>query len=268
MGRPTDYATLDVRRDGRLVVCTLDRPEHRNAIDAEMHRELEDFFAGLEVDDDCDAVLLTGAGSAFSAGGDRAGMRARVEGRLEDRPGGIFTRGARRLIRNLLAVPQPIVAAVNGAAVGLGATLALFCDVVLAAADARIGDPHVRVGLVAGDGGAVIWPLLVGPNRAKEYLLTGRLLDAAEGERIGLVNHVHPPDRLFDEAHALTQQLAEGASAATRWTKLAVNKELWHRVNLALDTGLALEAVSATTADHREGVRAQFERREPRFTGW
>ena len=191
-----------------------------------------------------------------------------MEARLKDPSAPrINMEGARRLINNLLGVEQPLIAAVNGDAVGLGATVALFCDVIYMAETARIGDPHVRVGLVAGDGGAVIWPLLVGPARAKEMLLTGDLLSAKDAERMGLVNRVVPADQLMPTAMALAARLAKGPTKALRWTKLAVNKWLREQVNLVLDTSLGLEWVSMGLQDHQEAVRAFLEKREPRYTG-
>jgi enoyl-CoA hydratase len=156
---------------------------------------------------------------------------------------------------------------VNGDAVGLGATLVLMCDVVFMADTARIGDAHVRVGLVPGDGGAVIWPLLVGPARAKEYLMTGDLIPAAEAERIGLVNHVVPADAVLDQALAFAGRLASGASLAIRFTKLAVQRAVQQSVLNSLDMSLALEAVTGHSKDHDEAAAAFREKRRPNFVG-
>lgn len=259
------YEHLQVEARGRVLAVTLNRPESLNAVNEQMHHSLERLFGDVATDDDVGCILVTGAGKAFCAGGDIKGMQAGTLTGLQGTGSGLVTTGALRLVRNLVAVPQPIVMAVNGDAIGLGATVALLGDIVLAADGARFGDPHVRVGLVAGDGGAVIWPLLVGLNRAKEYLMTGDLLPAVEAERIGLVNHVYPPDELLAAADRLAVRLAEGASHAIRWTKQAVNKVLSERTDLILDTSLALEALSAAHPDHREGVLAFLERRPARF---
>ena len=176
-------------------------------------------------------------------------------------------RGPRRLIVNLLEVEAPVIVAMNGDAVGFGATLALFGDVIIAAETARIGDAHVRMGLVAGDGGAVIWPLLVGVHRAKEYLMTGDLISATEAERIGLINHVVPADELLPKARALAERLAAGPTWAVRWTKASINKLVRERMNLILDTSLAYEALSLGTEDHKEAARAFMEKRKPDFSG-
>src|SRR5882724_4115336 len=172
-------------------------------------------------DQETHVVVLTGTGRAFSAGGDIKWFQDMTPPQLE----ALFTE-ARKIIVDLLEVQQPIIAAVNGPATGLGATLALFSDIIFAADNAHIGDPHVRVGIVAGDGGAVIWPWLVGAARAKEFLLTGDLLTAAEAERIGLINHVVPADQLMTTAMALAQRFAIGPTQAIRGTKASVNKIL------------------------------------------
>ena len=150
---------------------------------------------------------------------------------------------------------------------GLGATVGLFCDVIFASDKARIGDPHVKVGITAGDGGAIIWPLLVGVARAKEMLMTGDLLSADEAYSLGLVNHVVPHDELMDKAMAFAQRLANGPPYAIRSTKVSVNKMVKHFANLILDASLALEGHSFGMADQKEAVKAFIEKREPKFTG-
>ena len=262
----TDYAytfiTVDLNADG-VAVCTMNRPEALNAINARGHHELEDLFAQLQRDPVVKAVVLTGAGRAFSAGGDVKSMSGFTEGQ----PGGIFDSGARQLAANLVAIEKPVIAAVNGAAVGLGATIALLCDVIFMADSARIGDPHVKVGLVPGDGGAVIWPLLVGPARAKEYLMTGDLLDATTAERIGLVNHVVPAGELMDEALAFATRLAKGPTLAIRFAKISVQRAVQQAMFSQLDLGLALEAITGGSHDHKEATQAFAEKREPRYEG-
>jgi len=161
----------------------------------------------------------------------------------------------------------PIVAALNGPAVGLGASIALLCDVIFMADTASIADPHVRVGIVAGDGGTAIWPLVLGPARAKEFLLTGDKVDAATAERIGLVNRVVPAAELMDAARAFADRLAAGAPLALRYTKLAVNKWIKSVANVAFDVATALEIVTFQSEDHREALAAIREKRKPVFKG-
>lgn len=260
----SDFTTLELERNGPVLRVTIAHPTSSlNAVDEALHRDLVRLFAGLRREEEARAVLLTGRGKAFSAGGDFAWFpELQKPGRME-----ALRRDAKQLIWDLLDVEIPIVAAVNGHAMGLGASIALLCDVVFAADTATIGDPHVRVGIVAGDGGVAIWPLAVGPARAKEYLLTGDPVGAVEAERIGLVNHVVPAAELDDAAMAFALRLAEGAPLAVRYTKLAVNKLLKDALNVAFDTSTALELVTMQSADHREALAALREKRKPKFSG-
>ena len=164
------YQTLTFARRGRILTITMNRPEKLNAVDARMHEELARVFYDVALDEEADIVVLTGAGKGFSAGGDFGWFQDMID----DRKVWERTRlEGKRIVYSLLDLEKPVIAKINGPAMGLGATMALFCDVIFAARSARIGDPHVSVGLVAGDGGAVIWPQLIGYARAKELLMTG-----------------------------------------------------------------------------------------------
>lgn len=256
------YNRLRLNRSGRLLTITLHRPKLLNAVDLQMLEELAMVFVFAATDPDSDVVVVTGAGRAFSAGGDLdhiAGNAARPE-QFE-----YEAQLAKRIIYSLLDVEKPVICRLNGHAVGLGATLALMCDVIFAADSAKIGDPHVALGLVAGDGGAAIWPQRIGFGRAKEYLLTGELLSAQKAEAIGLINHCVPAEELDAQVAAFCERLLTGATRAIRWTKVLVNLELKRIVHAVLDTGLAYEGLSAHSADHREGVRALQEKRKPVF---
>ena len=256
-------ANLTVEKADTIATVTLNRPDKLNAFNWEMHQELDDVFVDLGRDEEVNAIVLTGAGKAFSAGGDIQAMQDKG-----NQPTAFGLPGiGRSLIRNLLEVPQPIIAAVNGDAVGLGATVALFCDVIIASETARIGDPHVRVGLVAGDGGAIIWPALVGVAKAKEFLMTGDLIPAREAERIGLVNKVVLPGEVLSSATDMARRLASGATWAIRWTKFSINKQLRAQMNMILDTSLALESLTFLSEDHKEAVAAFLEKRRPNFKG-
>ena len=260
----SDFSTLRLERRGYVLRVTLDHPESElNAVDERLHRDLTALFAGLRREDEARAVLLTGRGRAFSAGGDfRWFPELQDPARMES-----LRRDAKSLIWDLLDVEIPIVAAVNGHAMGLGASIALLCDVIFMADTATIGDPHVRVGIVAGDGGVVVWPLAVGPARAKQYLLTGDPVTAAEAERIGLVNRVIPAADLDAEAMAFAERLAAGAPLAVRYTKLAVNKLIKDALNVAFDASTALELVTLRSEDHQEALSALREKRPPKFQG-
>ena len=194
-------------------------------------------------------------------------MAERTSGGADARPLGSILRGAKWLIHNFLNLEQPIIAAINGDAVGLGASIALMCDVTIMADTARIGDTHVRVGLVAGDGGALMWPFLVGMSRAKEALMTGRLLNADECDRIGLVTRVVPQAQCLDEAMSVAQELARGAPLAVRWTKAACNQHIWAQVVNTHHFALGVEALSMASYDAKEGPAAFVEKRPGNFQG-
>jgi enoyl-CoA hydratase len=259
------FTTIATELEDRILTVRLNRPDRLNALDRVMHEELGELYTRIERDDDVDVVVLTGAGKAFCVGADFDQMEENLaRGGYEDGHPDLMY-GSVRMARSILAVRQPMIAAVNGHAIGLGATLALFCDVVYMAEGARIGDPHVKAGIVAGDGGPVLWPMLVGMNRAKEHLMTGDLITAHEADRIGLVNHVVPLDELEDAAMHMARTLAKGAQIAIRFNKRLVNKELEDRVNKIYDLALALEGLTFETADHREAVQAFLDKRDPVF---
>ena len=259
-----DFRTLRLTREGHVLRVTIAHPTSPlNAVDAALHEDLTHLFAGLRREREARCVLLTGQGKAFSAGGDFGWFPALQDPVASEE----LRQDAKQLIQDLLDVEIPIVAALNGHAMGLGASIALLCDVIFMADTATIGDPHVRVGIVAGDGGAAIWPLAVGPARAKQYLLTGDPLPAAEAERIGLVNRVVPAADLDREASAFAARLAAGAPLAVRYTKLAVNKLVKDALNVAFDTSTALEMLTFRSADHQEALAAIREKRPPKFEG-
>ena len=256
--------TIGIQRTGDVLTAVIDNPRSDlNTVDGQLHEDLTALFRMLRREDEARVAILTGSGRAFSAGGDFGWFPTlRDPERLHH-----LRRDAKQLIWDLVDVEIPIIAAVNGPAVGLGASIALLCDVIFMASDAIISDPHVRVGLVAGDGGTAIWPLLVGPARAKEYLMTGNPLSAQEAERIGLVNRVFPADRLLPETLAFAEQLARGAPLAIRFTKAAVNKLIKDALNVAFDSAAGLELVTFLSEDHAEALAAIAEKRPPNFQG-
>ncbi|HJP52055.1 MAG TPA: enoyl-CoA hydratase-related protein [Pseudomonadales bacterium] len=259
-----DYETIQITKEDGIAVLTLNRPERLNAVNSTMHSELAGIFSEIDSDPDVRVAVLTGAGRGFCSGGDFGpGRNANAE-----RDSGLtMMQEARRIVDSMLDMEKPIIAAVNGAAVGLGATIALFCDVVIAARNARFGDTHVKMGITAGDGGAVIWPLLVGVNRAKQLLMTGDLISAEKAGELGLVSEVTDEGEALNEAMLLARRLADGPPYAIQSTKISVNKLIKSLSNLVLPLSLALEEVSMTKEDHREAVKAFQEKREPKFTG-
>lgn len=258
---------LDLAVESGVATLTIDRPDHGNAIDSATHDSLERAWPELARRKDVRAIVLTGAGRTFSTGGDIKTMAARAGSEAGwDHLLGIGA-SARRLIVNMLEVPQPIVAAVNGHATGLGATLALAADVSVISETAKFGDTHVNVGLVAGDGGAIFWPLLIGPNRAKELLMRATLLRGGEAHALGLVNHAVPADRVLAEAQAIAAELAAKPPLAVQWTKMTVNRGIRAQLEVVLEAGLAWEMLSMQSRDHAEAANAIVEGREPKFEG-
>ncbi|HEX4971977.1 MAG TPA: enoyl-CoA hydratase-related protein [Steroidobacteraceae bacterium] len=261
---PTRYRHVRFTRQGRILTAALNREQALNAVDAALHEELSRLFTDLEADEDSDVLVLTGTGRAFCAGGDLPWLQSAI-----DDPA-VFERTAvegKAILFRQLELTKPIIARLNGPAVGLGASLALFCDIIVAAQSAMIADPHVSVGLVAGDGGAIIWPQLVGYARAKEYLLTGAQISAQEAERIGLINRVVPDAQLDATVQELAQRLAAGALKAIKWTKIATNLPLKKLAHEIFDAAVAYEMLSNRTQDHREAIAAFRERRKPVFVG-
>jgi enoyl-CoA hydratase len=257
--------TIKTELDERgVLLVTLDRPDRRNAINDVMHVELTELYKRIATDTEAEVVVLTGAGKGFCAGGDFKQMAENNDAGYDDGFSQLFVDSV-AMARAILAIRQPMIAAINGDAIGLGATLGLFCDIVFISDEARIGDPHVQVGLVAADGGVVLWPMLIGANRAKEYLFTGDLLTGPEAERIGLVNHAVPAAEVLEHAMTMAGRLAQGAALALRFNKRLVNKDLEERVDRIYEMALAMEAVTFRSADHLEAVKAFGERRAPVF---
>jgi enoyl-CoA hydratase len=256
------YNTLTLAHKDRVLTIALNRPDALNAVNLEMHDELADAFNFAAADTQSDIVVFTGAGRSFCAGADVEHLaQTASHPELFDQEARI----AKRVVFAMLDLDKPLVCRMNGNALGLGATLALLCDVVIAQEGSKIGDPHVCVGLVAGDGGAAIWAQRIGLGRAKEYLLTGEPLTAKHAEQIGLINQCVTPSQLDDAVTAFCNRLKHGSMQAIRWTKVLMNLEL-KRVALAvMDAGIAYESVSARSADHREAIKALQEKRRPVF---
>jgi enoyl-CoA hydratase len=256
------FETIALARRGRLLTITLNRPATLNAVDQQMHEDLVEVLAFVAHDDQSDVIVLTGAGRAFSAGGDLAHLAdTAAHPELFDAD----ALRAKRIVYAILDLEKPLICRLNGHAAGLGATLALLCDVVFAADHAKIGDPHVSIGLVAGDGGAIVWPQRIGFARAKEYLMTGELVPAKKAEELGLINHCVPAADLDAAVDAFCQRLLNGSTNAIRWTKVLVNLELKRIAHAVMDPGIAYEAVTVRSADYRGAVDALRNKRTPTF---
>ncbi|GAB2577176.1 enoyl-CoA hydratase-related protein [Streptomyces capparidis] len=255
--------------DGGVCRITFDRPEVRNALTWEQRERLIALLESASADPGVRAVVLTGRGQGFCAGADlRAGRAGAADGPpVAGDVARTLRRGAQRLVGAVLDCEKPVLAAVNGVAAGLGAHLALACDLVIAAREAAFVEVFARRGLVPDGGGALLLPRLVGAQRAKELLFFGDRLAAEDALRLGLVNRVVDGDELADAAGQWARRLAEGPTRALALSKQLVNEALYPDRERAFAAEAAAQEINMTTADAREGVRAFTERRTPRFLG-
>jgi enoyl-CoA hydratase len=262
-----DYAEYEhllfEHRDDGILLITINRPERMNATNERLHTELATVWRDVAADDAARVAVITGAGRAFSAGGDLE-MVQRMAGNY-DQIARMATEAA-GLVLNMLDCEKPIVSAINGIAVGAGLAVALMADISIMAEDARLTDGHLRLGVVAGDHAAILWPLLCGMAKAKYYLLTAEFIDGREAERIGLVSRCVPADDVLDSALEVAGRLAGGPQHAARWTKRTLNH--WLRSAIpAFDASVAYEMLTFFGADVQEGSDAILARRSPRFAG-
>jgi enoyl-CoA hydratase len=249
------------RKDHGVLMITLNRPESYNAADEVMHGELARLWTDISKDGQTRVAVVTGAGKAFSSGGDLA-MVERMAGDY-DRVTRMLTEMS-DLVYNMVNCEKPIVSAINGVAVGAGLVVALLADISICAQDARLGDGHVRLGAAAGDHAAIIWPLLCGMARARYYLLTGEMVTGTEAERIGLVSKCVRREEVLPEALRVADTLATGSQLAIRLTKRALNG--WLRTAGPLfDQSAAYEMLTFMGEDLREGVTALRAKRPPKF---
>jgi len=261
----TDYNQyqhlLFERQPNGLLLITINRPEVYNATDARLHWELSRVWLDVGDDPQTRVVVITGAGQAFSAGGDLDMIEAYnkdmriVAGVMKE---------AGDIVYNMINLDKPVVSAINGVAVGAGLAVALLADISIISERARLTDGHLRIGVAAGDHAAIIWPLLCGMAKAKYYLLTADFIDGKEAERIGLVSLAVPQEEVLPRALEVGQKLASGSQLAIRWTKRALNN--WLRcAGPIFDTSLALEMMGFMTDDISEGLQAVREKRPPQF---
>ncbi len=264
MERLSNYQTLQFERSDRVLTMTLQGAPPVNGVTERMHEELATVFFDLQRDEGSDLIVMTGQGRAFCAGADMAFFERMIDDPkiLRD-----MLPDAKRIIHGLIDLEKPIICRMNGAAAGLGASLALLSDIIVADETSKIGDPHVKVGLVAGDGGAIIWPQLVGMAKAKELLLTGDMITAGEAADLGLINYAVPAPELDTKVEALAAKVLSNPRWAVRWTKTAMNITLRDLANKINDAAMAYELVSNLTEDRKEAVRAFIEKRGARLTG-
>ena len=259
-----DYKRLSFERAGRVLTASIDSGHPMNPVDSVMHDELATVFTDLQRDAGSDIIILTAKGRAFCAGGDFDWFEEHIADPATFRA---IAWDAKRIVTSLLDIEKPIICRLNGAAAGLGATIALLCDIVVADEKAVIGDPHVKAGLVAGDGGALIWPQLIGFARAKELLMTGEMLTARKAQELGLVNHVASSEALDDRVAEIVRKLQANPKWAVRWTKSVANIPLRALAAQLMDAAVGWETVSNSLKDRKEAIAAMREKRSPNLTG-
>ena len=259
-----DYTTIKFERKGRVLYMTFNQPEKLNTLAGISHTELSTVFRDIDEDEGSDIVVVTGAGRVFSAGGDIEYMQY-----LRDNPKVWYkcVREARNIVNSMLECEKTVVAKINGDAIGLGATVAVCCDMIFAAEHARFGDPHNNVGLTTGDGGQIMWPQLMGYARAKHYLLTGEKFSAQEAKDMGMINDVYPKEELDEKVDKYVEKLLRLPAQSLRWSKATINTPLRQMAASMMDLGMAYENVSAQTKDHQEAISAFREKRHPKFIG-
>jgi enoyl-CoA hydratase/carnithine racemase len=264
---------IGLSREGGVATLTFDDPERRNAMTEAMGRALAERVRELSAEDDLRAVILTGAGSAFSAGGDLDMIESKARAGVE-RPGGEVREGHRRFMRafyglflSIRELPCPALAAINGHAIGAGFCVALACDLRIAAQEARLGLNFTRLGIHPGMGATWLLPRLVGPAVAADLLFTGRVVDGIEAERLGLVNRALPRTEVMDAAGLLASEIAGAAPGAVRATKQSLARSTEATLSEQLDTEASEQALNYESQDLLEGIAAARERRSPRFDG-
>ncbi len=259
-----NWQRFTFERKGPVLTAYITSEHPVNGVDEPMHTELALIFNCLQRDSKSDLIVLSAKGRAFCAGGDFDWFQEQI-----DRPERFraIAWDAKQIVVSLLQMEKPIVCRMNGAAAGLGATIALLCDVIVADETAKIGDPHVKVGLVAGDGGALIWPQLIGFARAKELLMTGDLLSAREACALGLINHAVPAAELDAKVAEIVGKILANPKWAVRWTKTTANIPLRALAAQLMDSSIGWETASNYLDDRREAVAAFQQKRAPKLTG-
>lgn len=246
----------------RILRITFNRPETYNSVNAAAHTQLTNIWRDIDADKNISAVLVTGAGKAFSSGGDFEMIEHMIADPYER---AATWKEAKDLVYNVINCNKPIISAINGVAVGAGLVVGILADVSIAGKSAKIVDGHTRLGVAAGDVACIIWPLLCGMAKAKYYLMTCRPVSGEEADRIGLVSMCVEDDVLQDTALEIATELANGAPNAIRWTKYALNN--WLRMaGPAFDASTALEMLGFAGDEATEGLASLREKRKPEFS--
>jgi len=269
---PMGYQAIILEKQENIATLTLNRPEKLNAIDPQMTQELIKALDEADADDEVRVLVITGAGRGFCSGADVGGMAGGAAGEPsiarsaeEIRQG--LTQGAGRIIPKLQKMQKPTIAMVNGVAAGGGFDIALACDLRIGSENARFMNAFVRIGLFPGFGGTWLYPRVMGLGKALEYLYTGDFMEAQEAEKLGVLNRLVPADELGKETIALARKIADGPPIAIKLMKLQVYKGLAMDLETALQMAAACETITLTSEDHREGVTAFREKRQPKYRG-
>lgn len=258
------YEALKITKEGRILTITMNRPEVKNALNAQLHDEFYRIFHDVDSDLAIDIIVLTGSHGSFCAGGD-LDMLLAMHGDPVTTSEAI--RKDRKIQNALLDLEKPIIAKVNGPAIGLGCSLALLCDFIYATPESVFADPHVAIGLVAGDGGAFIWPQLIGYARAKRYLLTGDPIKGEKAAEIGLITEVVSAEEIDEVVDKMAKRLAAGATHAIKWTKASINAGLKVTANAVIDRAASFENITQLLDDHKIALEAFQQKKKPKFTG-
>jgi enoyl-CoA hydratase len=262
------YEHVRVSTDDRgVLTATITNPEKKNAVNAGISRDLDRLWRDVDTDADVRVVVLTGAGNAFCAGLDLSVLAGSADRATDPRRAKAQAKGIRDRVFDIIDCETPTIAKVRGPAYGMGVNIALACDFVIAADDARFCDSHVKNGITAGDGGVAFFPLMIGFRRAKEMLMLGDPISGAEAADWGLINRAVPDAELDATVDELALRLSEGPPLALAWTKVSLNALLKQTVLGAFETSIAYDMLSLRTNDVTEGSQAFIEKRKPNFTG-
>jgi len=268
----SSYTGLRLAKSQGIMTVTISNPGRRNAITGTQSEELTRIWDDVWRDPEVSVIILTGEGQDFCSGADVAGLAQGAPGRAKPAPGqrapvNTVSRAAKKHVYGILECEKPIIAKVRGVAYGMGVNIALACDMVFAAPGARFCDSHVKAGMVAGDGGVLLWPLLVGMHRAKEYLMTGEPVPAEKAAEIGLINACIPDDQLDAHVQALAEKLRDLPPHAVNYTKAALNVALRQMTGAAFEMSLGYEMYSMGMNDFREATTAFVQKRKGVFDG-
>jgi len=256
------FETIIYEKRGKVAWITLNRPQVLNALNNQMREELISALENARDDEDIQIIVITGAGDrAFCAGADINEFSKLTPVDL------IKRRGKKRVYELIRDIPKPVIAAVNGYALGGGCELAMACDIIFASENAKFGQPEIRVGVIPGGGGTQILPRLIGEKMAKELIFTGRSVSAQELYRLGMVNRVVPQDKLIEEVNGFIEVLLRRSPVMLALAKMAINKAMETPLSEGLKCENELFAICFSTEDQKEGAKAFLEKREPQYKG-